>query len=617
MAAATVPVMDAAEQFKNLRRAARPAYDARTVNRGIRRAPDARPAGGPAAVADSGRTGRSRHQSVAILAYHSRFVLRETCEQRALHNMRQLRLASTINVYWLLAIAILVAAVTFAHTLGSLYDSWNLQPEYSHGLIIPLLSAFLIWRQRAELLRMPLTGSWLGVVLIVGGLLMRVLGERTTMHTLEHYGFLLVLYGLILALTGPEIFRRLWMPLLMLLFAVPLPSLFNNELSLQLQLLSSAIGVALIRMAGVSVLLEGNIIDLGTYQLQVAEACSGLRYLFPLMTLAFIVAYLFRGPLWKRIAIFLASIPITVLMNSLRIALIGITVDRWGPAMAQGALHGFEGWLMFMCCTGALVLTALLLARVGASRTSWGEAFDLYSAVTRPAQAAPREAGPGRQTAPGTGVPRPFIAAAALVVTGALLGFANPKPVESLVPPRASFDQFPTRLGDWVGRRDVLQSVYLDALRLDDYVLAEYHSGESLPVNFYAAYYEEQNTTRAIHSPNDCIPGGGWEITKLERRTLPSSGPGGAFQVNRAVIQLGSDRRIVYFWYQERGRRLTSTYAARWYLFWDALTRHRTDGALVRFIAPLPPNANEAEADASIKTLAGLIEPTLSRYIPN
>ena len=279
--------------------------------------------------------------------------------------------------------------------------------------------------------------------------------------------------------------------------------------------------------------------------------------------------------------------------------------------------RGRVALLAVLCCTAALVLTALLLARIGASRTSWSQAFDVYSVMVRPREGAARDAGVSPPAAQGGGVPRPFVTAAVLVLVGAVSGFAIAPPAESAVPARASFDQFPTRLGDWVGRRDVLQGVYLDALRLDDYVLAEYRSGAGLPVNFYAAYYEEQDTSRAIHSPNDCIPGGGWEITKLERRTVPFGGPGGPFQANRALIQLGADRQIVYFWYQERGRRLTSTYAARWYLFWDALTRHRTDGALVRFITPLPPNATEADADARIVTLARLIEPTLSRYIPD
>jgi exosortase len=245
------------------------------------------------------------------------------------------------QLYVLLAVAFVAAIVPFAGVLGDLYNIWNLQPEYSHGIIIPVLSAYLVWRRRHELRGLPFTGSWWGLGLIALGLALRVLGESTGMTTIQHYAFLVVLYGLILALTGPVIFRRLWMPLLILLFAVPLPSFFNNALSLQLQFLSSQLGVWVIRAAGISVLLEGNIIDLGNYQLEVAEACSGLRYLFPLMTLAFITASLFRGPLWKRATLFLVSVPITVVMNSVRIGFIGITVEHWGPGMAEGALHEF------------------------------------------------------------------------------------------------------------------------------------------------------------------------------------------------------------------------------------------------------------------------------------
>jgi exosortase D (VPLPA-CTERM-specific) len=525
--------------------------------------------------------------------------------------MHPLRLGSPLRVYILLTVVVVAAIVPFARALGDLYNIWNLKPEYSHGIIIPLLSAFLIWRQRDQLRALPFAASWYGPLLILIGLVMRFIGAATTMHTLDNYAFLLVLYGLVLTLVGPVVFRRLWMPLLILVFSLPLPSLFNNALSLQLQLLSSELGVAVIRAAGISVLLEGNVIDLGSYQLEVAEACSGLRYLFPLMTLAFIVAYLFRGPMWKRVTLFLVSVPITVVMNSLRIGFIGITVEHWGNGMAEGALHDFEGWLVFMFSTGALILTAFLLSRIGPSRVSWRDTFNFEPP-------APKQ--PGAPAAAVAHVPQtgshPFVAAAALVLVGAVVELAMPTP-HSTFPSRASFDEFPNQVGQWVGHRDTLQAVYLDALRLDDYVLADYHGTDGQLVNFYAAYYQQQDSTRAIHSPHDCIPGGGWQITRFEQRTFPAQGADSAFKFNRAVVQLGSHRQIVYYWFQERGRRLTSEYAARWYLFWDALTRHRTDGALVRFVAAVPPDADEADVDARIMKLASSIGPGLSRYVPN
>lgn len=520
--------------------------------------------------------------------------------------MHALRPGSPVRVYALLAVVAIAAVVPFAHVLGGLYNIWNLQPEYSHGIIIPVLSAYLVWRQRAQLRNLPFTGSWLGVALIALGIMLHFVGELTTMLTIEHYAFLIVIYGLVLALTGATIFRKLWMPLFILVFAVPLPSFFNNSLSLQLQFLSSMLGVGVIRAAGISVLLEGNIIDLGNYQLEVAEACSGLRYLLPLMTLAFIVAYLFRGPLWKRALIFLSSVPITVVMNSIRIGFIGITVEHWGPAMAEGALHDFEGWLVFMFSTGALLLTAFVLARTGRSKAPWREAFSLDSPPAKRDSVS---------VSPPQIVPRTFIAASILVLAGAALGMAAPAP-HTTFPPRASFDEFPNEIGNWSGHKDSLQRIYLDALRLDDYVLADFRQAGGPAVNFYAAYYQTQDSTRAIHSPHDCIPGGGWEISQFEQRVLPATASTPAFKVNRAIIQLGSTRQIVYYWFDERGRHITNEYVARWYLFWDALTRHRTDGALVRFVSAFPPGADETDVDARILTLARSIEPTLSHYVP-
>ena len=521
--------------------------------------------------------------------------------------MHPLRIGTPARLYTLFAVAAVAAILPFAHVLGSLYNIWNLKPEYSHGVIIPVLSAFLIWRQREELRSLPFTGSWTGLWLIALGLVLRFIGASTTMHTFEHYAFLLVLYGLVLSLTGPTIFRRLWMPLIILVFALPLPSFFNTSLSLHLQLLSSELGVWVIRAVGISVLLEGNVIDLGNYQLEVAEACSGLRYLLPLMTLSFIIAYLFRGPIWKRTVILLSSIPITVIMNSLRIGFIGITVEHWGRSMAEGALHDFEGWLVFMLSTGAVILTAFGLSRVGRSKVPWSQAFAFGGVPPKRTVATP---------AAGQVVPRPFMAAAVLVLIGAATAAATPPPTLTY-PPRASFAEFPTQVGDWVGRRDSLQSIYLDALRLDDYVLADFSENEGQPINFYSAYYQSQDNTRAIHSPHDCIPGGGWEIVKFEQRMMPATQTTAAFPVNRAIVQLGGHRQIVYYWFDERGRQITNEYVARWYLFWDALTRHRTDGALVRFVATVPAGSDESAIDARVMKLATRIEPMLNRFVPN
>ncbi|HTU65464.1 MAG TPA: VPLPA-CTERM-specific exosortase XrtD [Steroidobacteraceae bacterium] len=506
--------------------------------------------------------------------------------------------------YVLIACAAVLTLLPFRNALSNFIDIWNLQPEYSHGLLIPFLSGYLVWRRRDELRGMRFSGSWQGLWLITLGMLLWLVGDLATIYWIVQYGFLCALYGVILSLVGGPVFRRLWMPLAILVFMIPLPAFFNNSLSLQMQLVSSAIGVWFIRLAGISVFLEGNVIDLGSMQLQVAEACDGLRYMFPLMTLAFVMTQLFRAPLWQRIVLFVSSVPIAILMNSFRIGAIGITVEYWGPKMAQGLLHEFEGWVVFMFSTAALLGVAALLARLGPQRLSLRDAF---AAPAAPAQPAP---GPARQPLPAS-----FVGASILVAVAALAQLALPTRVES-IPSRASLVDFPTHLGEWNGNRESMAGVFQDALQLDDYLLADYRDSAGEPLNFYVAWYDSQRAGRSVHSPRACIPGGGWIIRSFERRAIPDVN-GRTLDTNRVAIELDGQRQIVYYWFQQRGRQLTNEYLVKWYIFWDALTRNRTDGALVRVVVPVANGTDEAEADRRVARFAAKAMPVLTGYVPD
>src|SRR6185312_17264866 len=144
-----------------------------------------------------------------------------------------------------------------------------------------------------------------------------------------------------------------------------------------LQLISSQLGVLFIRAFQIPVFLEGNVIDLGVYKLQVVDACSGLRYLYPLLSLGFLAAYLFQAPIWQRVVVFLSTIPITIVMNSLRIGIVGILVNHFGPQDADGFLHMFEGWIIFIACAAVLVAEMALLARFGSPGKPKGF-FDVF-----------------------------------------------------------------------------------------------------------------------------------------------------------------------------------------------------------------------------------------------
>ncbi len=484
---------------------------------------------------------------------------------------------------------------------------WAASPEDSYEMMMPPVSAFLIWQRKDQLERISFTGSWWGIAIILLGGAALVAGQLGTVLTIVQYAYVITLYGLVLSFLGWSAFQRIAIPLLILAFMIPLPQFVLANLSTQLQLVSSEMGVYVMRLFDVSVFLEGNVIDLGGYKLQVAEACSGLRYLFPLMTIGFLMAYFYKGAPWKRIVVFVSSIPITVLMNSLRIGMIGVTVEHWGIKMAEGLLHEFQGWMIFMVSVGLLMMEIVLLNRIGHESGTWRQLFGIELPAPTPPGVAARQ----------RTVPPSFVVAVAVLVVFVVTSFVLPRPAE-ILPGRATFVEYPMQLGDWRGHRDSLDAVYTQELKFDDYLLANYTDPAGPPVNLYMAYYDSQRKGEAVHSPRSCLPGGGWQLRDFNQRTLSNVNiDGRPLRVNRTLIELGNQRQLVYYWFQQRGRVITNEFVVKWYLFWDALIRHRTDGALVRLIVALPPASSEAEADRRLTDLASRMAPTLTRYVPD
>jgi len=325
------------------------------------------------------------------------------------------------------------------------------------------------------------------------------------------------------------------------------------------------------------------------------------------MTLGVIAGYLYKGAIWKRLVIFFSTIPITVLMNSFRIGAIGVMVDYWGPSMAEGFLHDFEGWVIFMACTAILMLEMWLLTKVGGEHRSLREVFGLEFPAPSPEGALVRR----------RRIPPSFLASGVALIAALLLSSTLQHRTE-IVPQRLAFSEFPVELGEWRGNSRRLERIYLNILKLDDYILSDYVGADGRTVNFYSAYYASQSKGESAHSPRSCLPGGGWLISDLSEKKVEGVSLGKVpLKVNRVIIKRGDDAQLVYYWFQERGRVITSEYMVKWYLFWDALTKNRTDGALVRLTTLVGPGEDLSDAERRLgsftKQLAGL----LSKYIPD
>lgn len=505
----------------------------------------------------------------------------------------------------LLAVAAALLLAGSWDTIGDMMHRWDTKEEYGYGYMIPAVTMFLIWQKKNELVQLPFGHSWIGVAVVVFSATVFFMGTMATTHTLSQYAMVLFIMGAALAMLGWRAFKLVAMPLALLFSMVPLPPFIFNTLSTQLQLVSSEIGVAVIRLFDIAVYLEGNVIDLGEYKLQVVEACSGLRYLFPLIVLSFIAAYLYRAEFWKKLIVFLSSIPITVLMNSFRIGVIGVLVEYYGIEQAEGFLHDFEGWIIFMACIGILVLEMVILSKIGKARGRLSEVFAVDIPEELTCTVSKIRPIPGTYTV--------VVIMAGLLLAGSM--YAQTR--TDLVTPRKQFSEFPLSVGEWRGGDEVLEGNILESLKLDDYILANYKGPNGNVVNFYVAYYVDQVAGEAAHSPRACIPGGGWLIKKHEVVEVAGvSVSNEPLTVNRMIIKKGDFTQIVYYWFQQRGRVITNEYMVKWYLFWDALTQNRTDGSLVRLTALVPPGENIEEGDEQLRSFAALVVPKLGDYIP-
>jgi exosortase D (VPLPA-CTERM-specific) len=508
-----------------------------------------------------------------------------------------------------LALAILAALPLFRFGLEGLLDAWA-RPEFSHGPVIPLLSFYMFLREMKAVPPpgAPVTDRWPGVAVIGLALGLAALGNLVQIDHLVFYALIVWVAGLVLTCFG---FRRglaFWPSVLHLVFMLPLPQFLYWKVTTTLQLVSSEIGVQVLMLAGVPVYLDGNVIDLGVTMLQVAEACSGLRYLFPIMSFSYVFAVLYRGPVWQKLVLLLLAVPVAVLMNAVRIGIIGLLVDRYGIAQAEGFLHVFEGWVVFLSCLGVLFLMVKAMQRLCGDRRPLGQALALDFGGLGAELGRIRRFPASRA-----------LVAAALVTAGLGLLWSLAPAREVPAPARAAFAAFPAAIAGWQGTPATLTPAIERILGADDY-LSMFYAKPGAPegVDLFLSWYRSQTDGNAIHSPEVCLPGAGWEVARIAPVTVALPGTAlGRLTVNRAVIQKGLERQLVYYWFAGRGRQLTGDFAAKFATVADGLTRGRTDGGLVRVITPIGPDDGTAAADARLAAFLAASVDLLPRFIPD
>jgi len=247
-----------------------------------------------------------------------------------------------------------------------LQQCWQ-DPNYTYGLFVPAFSLLLLWEDRKRLAEMPRRPAWAGLGIIVLALLALLLGVASAEFFLPRISLLLLIVGMIVFLAGWRHLAAVAFPLAFLVLMLPSATI-ASQLTFPLQILSSKVATVLLMGVGVPAAREGNIILLQAARLGVTEACSGIRFLFSLVALSIIYGYLVEPRNSLRVALGAAAAPISVLANALRIAATGFVVQHWGVDKAEGALHLFSGWLVFLGSLAMLFAFHRLLRALSSAR---------------------------------------------------------------------------------------------------------------------------------------------------------------------------------------------------------------------------------------------------------
>ncbi len=267
-----------------------------------------------------------------------------------------------------LLLALVVTAIYY-QVIGKLVADWYTNPDFSHGFLVAPFAAYVVWDKRKVLRDTPIQQTWSGLWLVVAAIFVLFMGVYGAELFLSRLSLVMLLGGIVWTLCGRAMLREMRFAILVLLLAIPIPAVIFNQITFPLQLLASRMASAILPLFGVPVLRDGNIIQLPSMQLEVAEACSGIRSLMSLFAVAVFYGYFLERNTWRRVVLALASIPIAVFANAARIVGTGFCVQYWNPDKAVGFFHEFSGWLMFIVSLTCLYLVhTLMRLRIPASR---------------------------------------------------------------------------------------------------------------------------------------------------------------------------------------------------------------------------------------------------------
>lgn len=466
--------------------------------------------------------------------------------------------------------------------LKAMVSIWYNNEDYSYGFIIPLVTAYLLWEKRFVLKNIQAQSTWFIFPLLFLFVLLSIYGILGSSGNVSMPAIPLLAILFAAFCYGTQMTKQLILPLGFMFFMVPVPPIIERTIGLYLKSISSKLGGAFIDLFNVPVHVSGNVIDLGVSQLQVVDACSGLRYLFPLLAIGILYAYIFERITWKRILCVLITIPIGVLTNAFRIGITGIMVNIYGPGMAEGFFHGFSGWILFMFAFVFLFLFGWILRIIcpESREKKTSEHQELIDLKT-----------------PAAGQSKAFYTSVVLLLAVAALSLSTK--VLPAMKIQGGIESFSLAFAGWHGQAEFVNQDIVIKSGAEESFSAFYQNSRQEVVSLYMGYRSTAflSNENFFHSPTVCLPSSGWEEKETVKHLINNVPFFGSIAVTRMIIERMGDKELVYFWFQTKNKATHDKNINRFHLTMHALNRDNTYDLFIRPITPLKKGESVEDAE--------------------
>jgi len=495
-------------------------------------------------------------------------------------------------------ILVMLFVAAYYVPFSSLYNTWTSNDDYSYGLLIPLISLYFLWERKHILGITPVRACWSVFPFLLLFLLLSIYGILGSSGHISRPALPVLIILFAVFCFGTQVFKKVALPLCFLVFMIPLPSVLDRTIGVYLKGVSSELGGLLLRLMGYSVHVSGNVIDLGVTQLQVVDACSGLRFLFPLIALGVVYSYFFERVRWKQIVCVLVTVPIAIFTNVLRIGIAGVLTYQFGSSMAEGFFHDFQGWAIFMVAFVFLFLFGRLL-----------RFFPGREIPVQDSGAELDERGKESQSNFSAFV----VSIVLLLVVGGLSLNTQALPPVKI---KGGIESFPVVFNGWTGRADPIDLEIIDASGAEEAFNGVYQGPEG-QVSLYMGYRSTAflENVNFFHSPTVCLPGSGWKTLSQSKYEIPDMPVFGTLPVTVMVMQSMGTKHLVYFWFQTKDKATHDKNINRFHLALHAMKKDNTHDLFIRPITGIAAGETIEEAKQRMDSFVREMMVTLDGFL--